>query len=92
MGKKLKDLLPLEFMGCEYDDSKARQFSENLIVKEFKDTRSGEKWPGPQKNVYCWVILDNNHAVGWNENPATGWSFPVVKLNKVQQQNMVFNA
>jgi hypothetical protein len=35
---------------------------------------------GSQKHVYCWVLLKNGLAVGWNENPSRGWSFPSKKL------------
>jgi len=37
-------------------------------------------WPGKHKNVHVWWILDSGHAVGWNESPARGWSFPIIKL------------
>jgi hypothetical protein len=26
--------------------------------------------------VYSFITLENGWAVGWNENPARGWSFP----------------
>lgn len=28
------------------------------------------------RNVLNWVILDDGSAVGWNESPRSGWSFP----------------
>lgn len=39
-------------------------------------------WPGIHKNVVIWWELDNGKAVGFNENPATGWSFPVCSVKK----------
>ncbi len=31
------------------------------------------------KNVHKWWIVDDGRLViGWNENPSTGWSFPVL--------------
>lgn len=35
-------------------------------------------WPGTHKNVHIWYLLVTGVQVGWNENPATGWSFPVL--------------
>jgi hypothetical protein len=37
-------------------------------------------WKGKHKNVMCWWKLDSGYAVGWNENPSVGWSFPVIRL------------
>jgi hypothetical protein len=53
------------------------------VVKEYSRVREEDGWkefPGPQMNVHCWWELENGKAVGWNENPATGWSFPVVSM------------
>jgi hypothetical protein len=33
-----------------------------------------------EKYVYNWCKLENGYAVGWNENPARGWSYPWKKL------------
>jgi len=38
------------------------------------------RWPGKQKHVTEWYELEGGYAVGWNENPALGWTFPVIKL------------
>lgn len=35
------------------------------------------EWPGTQQNVHVWWELANGKAVGWNESPHKGWSFPV---------------
>jgi hypothetical protein len=73
MNKKLKDVLPQEFFE-EFMDSKASKFLDVEVVQEC----SNFKWPGPHKNVYHWWILENGKKVAWNENPARGWSFPIV--------------
>ena len=39
-----------------------------------------KRWPGTHKNVHFWVVLENGYAVGWNESPSHGWSFPLFKL------------
>lgn len=41
-----------------------------------------QSWPGPSKNVMYWVELKNGYAIGMNENPSLGLSFPVIKLRK----------
>lgn len=74
----LKQCLPNEFMGCEYESSLARKYAEALVVADYDGC--DKQWPGRHKNVHVWYVLDNGHAVGWNENPARGWSFPVIRL------------
>jgi hypothetical protein len=83
----LKDEMPSEFMNGSYDDTAAFQLRDVEVVEVFgrnvvigaKQTRD-IAWPGPHKNVHHWVKLINGKAVGWNENPARGWSFPVFTL------------
>lgn len=73
--KTLRDVMPLEFTG--YTDTKAFKFIDVEVVTEHMNDA---RWIGPQKNVFFWVELANGFAVGWNENPGRGWSFPVVKI------------
>ena len=85
--KTLKDVMPSQFMGGEYDTSPAFALRDVEVVEVFgrtaivgaEETRD-IAWPGPQKNVHHWVQLTNGKAVGWNENLARGWSFPVITL------------
>ena len=37
-----------------------------------------QPWPGPHEHVRTWYVLDNGKAIGVNEDPDKGWSFPVV--------------
>lgn len=80
--QKLRDYFPREI--AEYYAGTWREkFLDREIVKEYSMCAadwetSYVRWPGPQKNVYYWVVLASGHAVGHNENPATGWSFPIV--------------
>jgi len=69
--------MPHEFVGGSYNDVPAYKYRDELVAAEHLLTK---RWPGPHKNVSFWVELANGRAVGWNENPAIGWSFPVVKL------------
>ena len=73
--KSLRDVLPYEFFG-EFSDSPANKHLDAKVVSTYE--YGG--WQGKHKNVLNWWKLDNGYAVGWNENPAVGWSFPVIKL------------
>jgi hypothetical protein len=76
--KTLKDVMPMAFMGGEYHDSYAYTMRDVEVVAEYRLA----SWPGTHKNVSFWVALANGLAVGLNENPARGWSFPVIKAPK----------
>lgn len=73
--KKLKEVMPYEFEN-EFKDVEAYKYKDNFVIKEFFGHTS-RPWIGKHKNVHYWCLLDNGKAVGWNENPATGFSFPV---------------
>jgi len=62
----------------EYVDTKAFRMKDVTVVNEF--TCSVVRWVGPQKNVRYWYQLENGYAVGMNENPSRGITFPVVKI------------
>lgn len=72
--KPLREHLPREFFS-EHTRSRAAKHVDVPVVREHRDF-----WPGREKNVLVWWELANGRAVGWNENPARGWSFPVVKM------------
>lgn len=78
MAKTLKQALPPEFSRGEYELARAQRYADVEVVREFDGTKTTERWPGKHKHVYFWVSLVNGYAVGWNENPGRGWSFPVV--------------
>lgn len=71
-----------------FSDLKTQEWDDMPVAKHFNveviaEHKSHEKrWPGTQKNVYTWVELANGKAVGWNENPSKGWTFPVISLKK----------
>ena len=77
--KTLKDHLPSEFFG-EFMDSVAARFLEVQVIRENRSKDLDTPWPGKQKNVHVWWLLADNVAVGWNENPNRGWTFPVIYL------------
>ena len=83
MIKTLKEVMPKDFLINKYSKTKAYQMKDAFVILEhclFFEQDSYISWPGKHKNVSFWVELDNGHAVGWNENPVKGWSFPVHKL------------
>lgn len=76
---KLRDHVPQEFFN-EYMDTPAAKLLDREVIGEYGYGGQDKAWVGQHKNVFNWWLLDNNKAVGWNENPARGWSFPVVKV------------
>jgi hypothetical protein len=72
----------MKLIECMYDisctEDKAYKFADVTVVKEFYSYNT--RWVGTHKNVHFWVVLENGYAVGWNESPSRGWSFPIVKL------------
>lgn len=78
--KTLQDSLPSEFLE-EYRDTPAYKLKDAVVLKEFGSFSEHQvRWPGPQKNVFFWVLIEGGKGIGWNEDPATGWSFPVIKV------------
>lgn len=79
-GKTLAWFLPHEFLcGGEYIETAAYKLRD-VAVNVVYASRI-KRWPGPQKNVSVWYALANGKAVGWNENPRLGWTFPVIPYN-----------
>jgi hypothetical protein len=79
---RLRDSMPHEFVGGEYHDTQAYGMRDVPVVREVYARDYFTKWPGKQKNVYFWVVLANGKAVGFNENPSKGWSFPVITFKQ----------
>lgn len=77
---KLIDWAPHEFAEGTWDDTRAWKFRDVEVVSEHGYSEDNKPWPGTHKNVMNWCVLENGYAVGWNENPSTGWSFPVKKM------------
>lgn len=65
-------------------------------IKKFGDVRVIEKkistedpWPGKEKNVYAWFILENGKAVGWNESVSRGLGFSLIPY-KLHEDKIIF--
>jgi hypothetical protein len=83
--KTLKDVMPEELTNRDCDKTRAYKMKDVRVVEEhcsMIDQEEFKFWPGTHKNVYFWVVLENGNAVGWNENPSRGWSFPVIKMKE----------
>jgi hypothetical protein len=74
----LKDWLPHDAQ-IDYN-FKVKRLLDREVVQEFSMSMVWQRWPGKEKNVHSWVRLADGIAVGWNENPSRGWSFPVIKI------------
>ena len=77
--KTLIDVLPISFE-AEFSDTVAYKFKDIIVIKEHETWKKGEDWIGTHKNVNFWYELENGYAVGMNENPSRGLSFPVKKM------------
>jgi hypothetical protein len=77
---KLRDVLPREAIGGEYINDRFQKFLDIEVVEQVDGTEPGQGFPGKGAYVMNWYKLANGKAVGWNENPSRGWSFPVITL------------
>lgn len=66
--------------GTGWVDTRVAKLLEVEVVMKVDGTLVA--FPGTHKNVYVWWKLVDGHAVGMNENPSIGLSFPVVKIRK----------
>ncbi len=62
---------------------KVAKLANDEVIKEF--SMRGDFWLswqefGKHKNVVFWCLTNTGYAIGFNENPSFGWSFPVIKL------------
>ena len=85
--KRLRDWLPYEAIhGGEFDDDKFNKYLDIEVVEDWGCTLDEDAphpyWIGTHKNVHNWCIIKNGIAVGWNENPSVGWSFPIKRIKK----------
>lgn len=71
---------PEEFLGGEYLDTPAFAMRDTRVLARVDGCEV--PWPGSHRNVNVWWLLEGGHAVGFNENPSRGWSFPVVRLDE----------
>lgn len=81
---RLRDVLPREASqnGGEFEDCPFHKYLDNEVI-ENHDGETPPRWMGfKTKNILNWWALDNGKAVGWNESPSRGWSFPVVSMPK----------
>lgn len=76
----LKQVLPYESLQGEYEGQPFMKHI-NEVVAEKHDVRT-KPWVGKHKHVMIWWELENGVAIGWNENPSRGWSFPVARMKK----------
>lgn len=91
MDKLLRDRIGYYYKDIYLSDREQKQMDKVLdrkVVKEFTMSTFGDRptvwlsWQefGTHKNVGNWWLTDNGYAVGFNENPSIGWSFPIIKL------------
>ncbi len=85
---RLRDVLPEAFAQERFGTSAARTLADVRVVGVRLATGAPceshaamfAPWPGPERHVKTWYILENHKAVGVDEDPARGLSFPVADL------------
>jgi histidinol phosphatase-like PHP family hydrolase len=70
---KLREWLPEDAELSESD--RVFKYLDVEVVSEHDNHH-----PFKHKYVYSWCLLENNIAVGWNENPSIGWTFPIKRF------------
>lgn len=75
--RRVEDWLPPQAI---HDLPSLQRYLSRKILAEYDDNgREGSRrWPGKHKNVTTWIAIEGGKAIGWNENPSSGWSFPVI--------------
>jgi hypothetical protein len=82
-GIKLKDVIISCAFNGEYFDDKFNKYMENNVTHKhsrFIDKNKYKKWIGKEKYVNVWYELDNDIAIGFNENPNRGYKFIVKRI------------
>ena len=83
---KLKNWVPQEFH-TQYMDTYAAKLLECEVIQDYTSGDIGFFTNiFTHKHIYNWCIVTNGEkkwAVGWNENPSRGWSFPVKRIYNV---------
>lgn len=74
----LREVLPKEALSEEFADQRFRKYLDYEVIQEIKTYNP--RFPFEHKNIHVWWIIEDSLAVGWNENPSRGWSFPVERL------------
>ena len=89
-GKSLDNWLGYDRSDAYLYVPKLENWKDKIVVKEFSCGRIWSSWQefGTHKHVLNWVILENGYAVGFNENPSIGWSWPIKKLTKEQFERL----
>ena len=81
--KRLWEVLPTQFMRGQFEYCTAMP---HAFMEVLETCRAPERpWPGRHRYVSVWYVLSNGKAVGFNENPVRGWSFPVITYPPYQR-------
>lgn len=87
---KLREVFEYVLSDALTANPQIEKFLDNEVIKEFG--MSGEKpwisWLefGTHKNVCYWYMVEGGYAIGHNESPSRGWSFPIKKLSMAQYE------
>ena len=81
----LKDWLPsdLNVFALPKNQKEAVMMMLNMPIKEIHksdEENFDQSNPFTQNHVHTWVKLENDFAVGFNQNPKLGWTLPFKRL------------
>jgi len=79
---RLKDIITKDFNPEDYSGERVIKRLNDKVIAKY-DAREKE-WVGKKyhKYVTVWFELETGWAVGMNENPSKGLSFPVIRMPK----------
>jgi hypothetical protein len=62
----------------------ASKYKDVFVIDEHarSDEERWKRFPSKHKNVHYWVELECGIAIGLNENPGRGMSFPIIRTKK----------
>lgn len=76
IGEPLKNWIKPDYMvGWFKSDDKLIKHLDDKIVAVHSSYDVSP--PFKHRNIHFWVELESGYAVGFNENPSSGWSYPI---------------
>ena len=85
----IKDFLPIEVQHGEYENDKVQKYLDYPIEKIYQLNNTNltpSQFGFKHKNIFVWATFKDGNklkAVGFNENPSIGWSFPIVLIKRL---------
>jgi hypothetical protein len=86
IGRPLSEWINIDYsIGWFKQDEILKKHLDDKVVAVHSMSWDEEGYvPSPFKHryIFVWVELESGYAVGFNENPNTGWSYPIKRYSK----------